>query len=237
MSTPRACLVTGYLRLDLPNRSHAEYHVLGARLMAAADGHELIACGDVSWAPVTFSPGPAFIPTTVDACWHWAVSDGALLPAGNPEKDTRAFHATQHEKTAWVAAAADRTDADILVWMDYGLLHVPGVTEALVAEFLARAAHRAPLDRVGMASIWEGPPYLTPVPHRVAWHCAGGVFTVPRHLALPWHQAVVDAAVRMRRRGWATWEVNDWADAWRERPDLVQAWRCDHDETLLEAGP
>ena len=220
MSTARACLVTGYLRLDLPNRSHAEYDRLGARLLEAADGVDQITFGG-----------------TVNACWHWAVSDGALLPAGNPEKDTRAFHATQHEKTAWVAAAADRTDADILVWMDYGILHVPGVTEALVAAFLARAAHRAPRDRVGMASIWEGPPPLTPVPHRVAWHCAGGVFTVPRHLALPWHQAVVDAAVRMRRRGWVTWEVNDWADAWRERPDLVQAWRCDHDATLLEAGP
>jgi len=218
MSTPRACLVTGYLRLDLPNRSHAEYDRLGARLLEAADLVDQITFGG-----------------TVDACWHWALSDGALLPAANPEKDTRAFHAVQHEKTAWVAAAADRTDADILVWMDYGLLHVPGVTEALVAAFLARAAYRAPRDRVGMASIWEGPPPATPVPYRVAWHCAGGVFTVPRHLALPWHQAVVDAAVRMRNRGWATWEVNDWADAWRELPDLVQAWRCDHDATLLEA--
>jgi hypothetical protein len=218
MSTARACLVTGYVRLDLPNRPHDEYAGLGARLIDAADMVDQITFGG-----------------TVDACWHWALSEGALLPVGNPEKDTRAFHAVQHEKTAWTAAAAERTDAEILVWLDYGIFHVPGVTEDLVAAFLARAAERGPRDRVGMASIWEGPPEITPVPHRVAWHCAGGAFTVPRHLALPWHQAVVDAAVRMRRRGWATWEVNDWADAWRENPGLVRAWRCDHDATLLEA--
>lgn len=217
MPNPRACLVTGYVRLDLPNRSHEEYQRLGAALlMAPADVDRQVFAG------------------TPESCWHWRISEGATLPAGNPEKDTRAFHAVQHEKTAWVASAAERTEADIIVWMDYGILHVPGITEAVVSSFLERAAKQAPRDRVWMASIWQGPPPVTPEPSSVAWHCAGGVFTVPRRLALPWHQAVVDAAVRMRSRGWATWEVNDWADAWRERPDLVKAWRCDHDATLLE---
>lgn len=219
MPAPRACLVTGYIRLDLANRSHAEYDQLGALLLEAAD------CVD----QITFGG-------TVDACWHWAISDGARLPAGNPEKDTRAFHAVQHEKTGWVAAAAERTDAEVLVWMDYGILHVPGITPEAVTAFLERAAAKAPRDRVGMASIW-GPPAIAPLPHRVAWHCAGGVFTVPRHLALTWHQAVVDAAVRTRSKGWATWEVNDWAAAWATNLSMVRPWACDHDATLLEAGP
>lgn len=220
MSAARACLVTGYIRLDLPNRSHDEYQRLGADLLTTpADVHRCVYGGVAS------------------ACWHWRLSEGATLPLGNAEKDTRAFHAVMHEKTAWVADAAERIAAEVFVWMDYGILHVPGITPALVTAFLERAAWKAPRDRVGMASIWGGPPLITPVPHQVAWYCAGGVFTVPRHLALPWHQEVAAAAVRMRNRGWATWEVNDWSDAWRQRPDLVKAWRCDHDAALLENGP
>ena len=130
MPDARACLVTGYVRLDLPNRSHADYGRLGAELlMAPADVDRQVFAG------------------TPESCWHWRLSDGATLPAGNPEKDTRAFHAVQHEKTAWVAAAAERTEADILVWMDYGILHVPGITPALVTAFLERAARQAPRDR------------------------------------------------------------------------------------------
>lgn len=220
MSSARACLVTGYVRLDLPNRSHAEYERLGDRLLEAADAVDHHVYGG-----------------TVDGCWHWRLSEGAILPRGNPAKDTRAFHAVQHQKTAWVAAAADRTDAEILVWLDYGLLHVPGVTEAAVAAFLDRAATDAPRDRVGMASIWgapAGPVWPVPSP---AWFCAGGVFTVPRPLAREWHEKVVAAAVALRERGWATWEVNDWAAAWLANPHLVRPWFCDHDATLLEAGP
>lgn len=210
--------MTGYVRLDLPKRSHAEYVRLGGELLAAATGHEV-----QSFAG------------TVPACWHWAVSEDAILPAGNPEKDTRAYHAVQHEKTAWLATAADRTDADVLVWLDYGLLHNPAIRPEMVAPFLARAA-RVPLDRVTVASIW-GPPDDLPPPSRVAWHCAGGVLVVPRALASEWHAAVVEAATKLRRRGWVTWEVNDWAAAWLARPDLVRAYPCDHDATLLENAP
>ena len=235
MSTSRACLVTGYLRLDLPNRSHGDYEVLGARMLAAANGVEARVYGSTAWVPLTH-PQTTLVPQFLEDCWHWQLSDGATLPAGNPGKDTRAFFAVQHEKTAWVADAAERTDAEILVWLDYGLLHVPGITEAHVASFLARAATDAPRDRVGMASIW-GFPGGVPGWSSVGWWCAGGAFTCPRYLARPWHEAVVERAVGLRSRGFVTWEVNDWAAAWLLNPGMVRAWRCDHDATLLEAGP
>ena len=82
--------MTGYVRLDLPNRSHAEYERLGGRLVEVAER---------AGFPVVVAGG------AVDDCWHWPVSDGARLPEGNPDKDTRAFHAVQHQKTAWVADA------------------------------------------------------------------------------------------------------------------------------------
>ena len=221
MATARACLVTGYVRLDLPNRSHDEYERLGQQLVGAAEtgGHEVQTFGGA-----------------VEDCWHWHVSAGADLPAGNPGKDTREFHAVQHEKTAWVARAANATDAEILVWMDFGLLHVPGITADMVQEFLERATRTAPRHQIGMASIW-GTPWARPNWRRCEWWCAGGVFTVPRRWAAIWHGAVVEQAQALRRLGHVTWEVNTWAGAWAVNTRHVQPWFCDHNGTLLANGP
>ena len=221
MRSSRSCLVTGYIRLDLPNRQHAEYERLGGELVAAAEagGHQVMIGGGA-----------------VEECWHWSLSEGAELPLGNPGKDTRAFHGVQHQKTSWVLDAAEQTDADILVWMDYGLLHVPGITAGMVSQFLDRAARESPRDRVGMASIW-GAPFRRPDWQTPEWWCAGGVFTVPRSMAFAWHDAVVDRAVSLRSAGRVTWEVNTWAAAWCRWPNVVCPWLCDHNETILEAGP
>ena len=221
MGPSRACLVTGYIRLDLPNRQHAEYERLGSQLVAAAEsgGHQVFVGGGA-----------------VDDCWHWHLSEGAEMPLGNPAKDSREFHAVQHQKTSWAVDAAEQTDADVLVWMDYGLLHVPGITADMVPRFLERAARDAPRDRVGMASIW-GAPRSVPGWQTPEWWCAGGVFTVPRSFAFAWHDAVVDRAIALRAAGAVTWEVNTWASAWARWNNVVQPWLCDHNETILENGP
>ena len=221
MRASRACLVTGYIRLDLPNRSHDEYERLGRQLVGAAKagGHEVRTFGG-----------------KVEDCWHHNLSSGAEFPAGNPDKDTREFHAVQHQKTAWVVEAAKHTDAEIIVWMDYGLLHVPGVTADMVPAFLERSAASAPRDRVGMASIW-GPPSRRPGWRSVEWWCAGGVFTVPRSMAFAWHDGIVDIATEIRAARHVTWEVNTWAAAWARWNYVVRPWLCDHNETILEAGP
>ena len=221
MGSARACLVTGYIRLDLANRQHAEYERLGSQLVAAAEsgGHQVMLGGGA-----------------VEDCWHWNLSEGAEIPIGNPAKDTREFHAVQHQKTSWVVDAAEQTDADVLVWMDYGLLHVPGITADMVPRFLERAARDAPRDRVGMASIW-GAPRSVPGWQTPEWWCAGGVFTVPRSFAFAWHDAVVDRAMAIRAEGHVTWEVNTWASAWARWNNVVRPWICDHNETILENGP
>lgn len=213
--------MTGYVRLDLPNRSHAEYERLGERLVRAVES---------AGFRVYVGSG------TPEDCWHWRLSEGALLPDGNSEKDTRSYHAVQHEKTAWVAEAAEHMDAEILVWMDFGILHVPGITTHNVVDFLFRCERKASRKRIGMASIW-GPPRFPVDISRIQWFCAGGVFTAPRHRAREWHELVVDEAVSLRLNGRVGFEVATWALAWAKRPDIVRAWLGNHDATLLEAGP
>lgn len=230
-------LVTGYVRLDSPNRSHGRYVTLGNELLSLP-------------VPITafidplgtaeIRPGHAVDvrPTSLDECWLWRQAKHAILPPGNPKKDTIGFHAVQHQKTAWLAAAVADAPENVLAWVDFGLLHVPGVTSAGIAGLIARASARAPRDRITMASIW-GPP----VPERlefgrVQWWCAGGVLIVPRTMAAWLDRRVRESAESLlAATGRITWEVNVWAEVWSRNPERFALFACDHDASIVEAGP
>lgn len=236
MGSAEACVVTGYVRLDLPNRSHEEYERLGGRMLSAVDAPVVMFtnCDRVRYRRHVSLP-TVVLNASLDSCWYWQASDGTVLPGGNPNKDTRSFLSVQHQKSAWVADAARWTDAEMLVWIDFGVLHVPGITEDAIRQFVARSAN-APRDRISMASIW-GPPGHRVAPFKVAWHCAGGVVAVPRRMAEWFHEAVKAEAASVIASGFSTWEVNTWANVWQKNPDRFRHWQCDHNATLLGAGP
>jgi hypothetical protein len=227
MSTPDAALVTGYVRLDSPHRPHAEY----ARL-----GRELLDCHSpaVAFLDGIDHPTATVRPASLESCWLWHVARDAALPPGNASKDTAAYHAVQHQKTAWLAAAADHTAAELLVWVDFGVLHIPSVTREAVAAFFSRVP-RAPRDRITLASIWPIDGSSVVDCSRVNWYVAGGVAIVPRHLAAQWHELVVDTACQYHAyTGAVTWEVNIWARVAQSRPSLFAFYASDHDASLFD---
>ena len=232
MGSADTCLVTGYVRLDSDHRDHDRYCDLGQRLLSI--GGPVVAYLDPS-AEIRSRSGLLRLHASIDRCWYWLASEGSLVPAGNPAKDTRAFLSAQHQKTQWLSDAVQWTNAEMLVWIDFGILHVAGITESMISEFLSRAAtdHR---NVVSMPTIW-GPPVDPVSPCRVAWHCAGGIVVVPRELAGWLHVQVRCEANRMLTLGMATWEVNTWSEVWRRNPGMFRSWQCDHDASLMEAGP
>ena len=230
-------MVTGYVRLDLRNRPHADFLRLGNEMLSL--GVPMTAFIESAAAEgFTAAPGVEVRDTTLAGCWLARAVPDAAIPPGNPDKDTFAFHVVQHEKSAWIAQAAATSTEPLLCWLDLGLLHVRGVTPDGIAGLVERLALRGARDRVTMASIW-GPPALSDIdPVRVGWWCAGGVLVVPRSLA-EWfdQEARASAAVLQHAAGHVTWEVNVWAHVWARHPDRFAHWRCDHDATLVEAGP
>lgn len=225
MANAAACLVTGYVRLDLANRSHDRYAELGRTLtglhrptVAFLDGLEADAETTV-------------LPASLERCWLWPHARNAQTPPGNPGKDTAAYHAVQHQKSAWLAEASNRTDTSVLVWIDYGILHVPGVTPELVGQFLQRAAT---VSRITLPSIW---PLATDTPvdsSRPCWFVAGGVVIVPRAMAHAWHVMVEhEALTHLRQTGHVTWEVNTWARVIQQHPSMFAVYPADHNATLF----
>lgn len=229
-------LVTGYVRLDQAHRSHERFMDLGRRLLGLHAPITAFVEGAADLGPLL--PGVEVRPTSLESCWLWPLARDARAPAANPAKDTRAFFAATHLKSAWLAEAARTSGDDLLAWIDFGVLHVPGVTQELIRAFLKRAERRARRDRITWASI-HGPPASEALPwDRVLWHCAGGVVLCPREQA-----AWLDAQVREVAVAWlaesdaVTWEVNTWARVWARHPERFHHYLCGHDATLFAAGP
>src|ERR1035437_7181810 len=127
---PKIKVITGLVPLEEHPRKAVEYGALGERLAAAV-------------SPV--APIKAFY-SLLPHCWlHkfvWETGGAITHSSGdNPEKNTLAYHCVQHQKIDWLRqAAAEDPEPDTFVWIDYGIMHVPGVTMPVIREFLARVA-------------------------------------------------------------------------------------------------
>ena len=227
MSTATAALVTGYVRLDSEHRGHADYERLG---------RDLLSCHSptVAFLDGMTHPDATVVPTNLADCWLWPIARDAALPPGTPAKDTAAYHTVQHQKTAWLASAAAYTDAEMLVWVYFGVMHIPPITRQAIRDFMRRAAH-AKRNRITLASIWRletGSPIDCSRPN---WYVAGGVAIVPRQLADEWHQRVVAEACDYHHYTHAvTWEVNLWARVAQKCPWLFAFYQADHNASLFD---
>ena len=55
----------------------------------------------------------------------------------NSAKNSLEYHCVQHQKVEWLATAANLDqDADTFVWLDYGIMHLPGVNGDYLTTFL-----------------------------------------------------------------------------------------------------
>jgi FkbM family methyltransferase len=149
--------------------------------------------------------------------------------ADNPKKNSLAYHVVQHQKTAWLVSALETNPlADVLVWLDYGIFHVPGVTADVIDDFLGRVAARCEIaipgcHVVSSASI-DSPD----------WRFCGGSLVVPRELVLAFHEAVREVTLeRLAKTGRVTWEVNDWAEVERRKLLPIRWYKAGHDATMF----
>lgn len=154
----------------------------------------------------------------------WSVGD-------NPQKNSLAYHCVQHQKTEWLAQAAEEYDDDIFVWVDYGIFHQPGVCNEAIVRFIESLDDQHiyapgcwPKDRVHQ--------------HTPCWRFCGSVLAVPRKYVRQLNDEVKDAA---RQHILFTqnveWEVNTWA-----RVELASSlpfllYGADHDVTQFTDCP
>jgi hypothetical protein len=207
-------VVTGYVPLADHPRSAQEYGALGERLRELK-------------APVQ----PFY--QAVTSCWlykmiealpftpQWAVAD-------NPKKNTLAYHCVNHEKFRWLYEASRMDqEPDVFVWLDYGIMHVPGVTPSVINEFLERVRK----DDLAIPGCW---PVGQIDDSHPCWRFCGGLMVVPRASIQPLKnliQAMVMLHVNVTKH--VTWEVNSLARAEQTGKVPIRWYQADHNETMF----
>jgi hypothetical protein len=219
----KAVLVTGYIPIPNHPRTAAEYGELGEKL---------------SGVPV---PKKAFYSRFQDT---WMAKYILKLPFtpqpsqyDNPAKNTTIYHCVNHQKTSWLVQAADEhPSADVLVWVDYGIFRLPGVTNQAIYEFMEKLDDKA----IYAPGCWAPPEAVESA--YPCWRFCGSVLAVPRKLVDDLdYTCRVTARQHIAKTRNVEWEVNTWARVEKKNPRLPFHWyQADHDVSMftnLEVKP
>jgi hypothetical protein len=232
-------IVTGFYPLAGHPRPTATYLELGRRLLR-------IPVRKVVWTSAEIgaelgrehrAAGFNAFPPSDDRFWIHDALRGLpySVASQNPAKDTLGYHAIQHQKTQWLERTSRESESDILVWIDFGIFHLPDITEDLILDFVGSVRD----DAIAI-------PGCRPRSDRIvldhpSWRFCGAVLVCPRPLAPSLHGECVDALrgiVAFHRK--VSWEVNTWAVAeMAGRLPIRQYHATTHDKRMLTAydGP
>jgi hypothetical protein len=211
--------VTGFVPIPGHPRPEAEYRALGERLMGTSslifklDG-ELRDCW--LWDYLRMNP-------VLDGFDH-AVAD-------NPRKNSVQYHIVQAQKIECLAQVAGQMSPDdVLCWIDFGIFHIPGVTEEIVLDFLRRAANEC---AIAIPGCWDKQPNHDD--RQPNWRFCGGIVVVPHRYVRAFDTAVKLEYIRcLKQEKLLTWDVNIWARVEQRCPELPIWWyKADHDASMF----
>jgi hypothetical protein len=121
----------------------------------------------------------------------------------NPAKNTLNYHMVQHNKLEWLERATFLdSDAETFVWLDYGIMTLPGFSTSPLTAFLDRIV----VNDLAIPGCWERRLVNTTYP---CWRFCGSLLCVPRDDVFPLNRAfkaMTRAYVQAQRD--VTWEVN-----------------------------
>lgn len=211
-------VVTGFVPLPGHPRPVEEYSALGQELLRGVD-----------------APSMAFGEGVAD-CWLSRLCDGLRRTpphseGDNPAKNTLAYHAVQHQKFEWIRRARDQNpEREVLVWIDYGILHVPGITVAVINNFLHKLETNACINAPGC---WNAtPPEISD--EFPCWRFCGGLIIVPRREAGALANAVqIDVHKRLHEGYPVSWEVNTLARVEKSGRVPFSWYPADHDASMF----
>ena len=160
-------VVTGFCEIPNHTRTTETYVELGNRLKGAMGVRSIQAFYyDIQdlWLTQFLQKLPPMEPPL-----KWAKSD-------NPAKNTLEYHCVQHQKVEWLAQAANMNqDVDTFVWLDYGIMHLPGMNGDYLTSFLDRIVKQD----FAIPGCW--PPCEIDDWENPCWRFCGSMLIVPRH--------------------------------------------------------
>jgi hypothetical protein len=218
-----AMIITGFVPLPGHPRSEKRYRQLARTAFAGLSESVDVTCFEGA----------------VEDCWLYQFineyggkgnkRDVHCPTADNPKKNTLNYMYVQAQKSTWLAVAASQFHADVFVWIDYGIAHLPGVDHRLIENFMARVEGE---QAIAIPGCWPRGDYSEDVPN---WRFCGGCIVMPAWHAIPFDQAMHREYVHYyMATGMVSWDVNTLARV-EVSTDLPIWWYgpCDHDQTMF----
>lgn len=150
----------------------------------------------------------------------------------NIEKDTQNYLFLMNQKTLFINHAITlNIFPDILqyLWVDFGIGHV--CKKENVSFYLENMV-RQKYDQVRIAHIWSLKNIVCDF-ENIQWYFAGGVFGGHRNSLLLFHKYASEIFQKMLTSGKLVWEVNVWAQVFKEHLEIFNPYISDHNDTIL----
>jgi hypothetical protein len=214
------CVVTGFVPIPDHPRPEAEYRKLGERLAAVVVPPNVAALIQLE--------------TNLTDCWlykwmEWQGQEFRHSVSDNPRKNTSAYLIAQSQKIEFLSEAARHYEADVFMWLDWGIFHLRGLTDEILIDFFWRAKHERVIT---MPGCWDK--NYTYTDDHPCWRFAGGVWIVPRKWLFELEAAMKTEYIRGLKEGRPlTWEVNVLSRLERQGFPLWWYGPCDHDASLF----
>ena len=194
----RVKIVSGYVPLPKNPRPLEDYAASGARINSLR-------------AP------KAVFTQSLESCWLYKFlqTTGPVTHSQGkwPLKNTLDYMIVQHQKFEWIACAAgdDTGNADVFVWIDYGVFcQGPAITEQIIESFLHRMKPETRIVYPGNFNrIVQEVPEIPGEGGDAHWRFCGTVLIVPRNLAETlFIEARANVAQHIEATRNVSWEVN-----------------------------
>ena len=213
-------VVTGFVEIPNHPRKTEEYVELGNRLKSAMGVRSIQAFYyDIQdlWLTQFLQKLPPMEPPL-----KWATYD-------NPAKNTLEYHCVQHQKVEWLATAANMDQGvDTFVWVDYGIMHLPGMNGDYLTSFLDRIVK----NDFAVPGCW--PPCEIDDYNSPCWRFCGSVLIVPRkdiHNLTKAFKAVTRTFIRAMKM--VSFEVNMLALVEQTNIPNLRWYAADHNPTMF----
>lgn len=215
----RPAIVTGYIPIQGHPRAAKDYGELGEQIFKPLSAlHQVI--------PFYERLEDTWLDKLVVAQDKLPVSHSS---GDNPQKNTLAYHCVQHQKFAWLLKAMlKEKSADPLVWIDYGIGHVPGVDWRVINAMFLKIQ---PND-FAIPGCWPAAGLMVN-DFFPCWRFCGGLMVVPRHHVYPLYKRIKDEVTEhIKQTRNISWEVNSLARAEPKLPSL-RWYLADHNQSMF----
>ena len=155
----------------------------------------------------------------------------------NPEKDTIEYMLTMCHKTEWVnkAITLDESKSDQYIWIDFGVKHMCKCSDEEFIQIIERLAEKQ-YNKVRISTIWDlNVKYDIDIYRNITWYFAGSIFGGKRPFLIEFARIMKQMCLEIiETQKTLMWEVNVWYLLYKKNPFIFDAYKCDHNTSIIE---